>query len=256
MKGVVLVVVSMFISSVCAADDGVWLGRVYDSDSGKPIYIEEHRIVARTGGALLTSRYYGVDESLIGEREVAYEGDRVAKYTLQQAQLGLQESIERTEQGIRITATKEDGLKTVLVPIDEPERVVIDAGFDDFIVREWNRLASGRTIKFPFASTGQMDVVNLQIKRIDHKDPLLADARKLRFEMTVANAFLRLLVTPITIEYYADTKELASYRGISNIKDAQGENFDAYIEFERNAVFRELARAAKPFESKIDILAN
>ena len=80
---------------------------------------------------------------------------------------------------------------------------------------------------------------------------MLSQAGKARFEMNVSNPFLRLLLDPVTIEYYVQSQVLASYRGISNIKNENEENYDVFIEFEHDRSNMQLAsRGRQPLESK------
>ena len=236
--------------------NNILIGNVYDSKTGVELYTEQHQFLIKPESHTLQSRYFDQDDQLIGERKVEYQSNRVERYRLEQGHLGIAEEIERTPEGLYFSVTKDGQTKTKEITYKNPNEIVIDAGFDDFIVREWKRLMQGKTIKFPYASASQMDVVKLQIKRVDAKSQLLADAQKARFEMTTSNPLFRLVITPITIEYFTDTRELASYRGISNIKDSNRNNFDAYVEFERDAAFRKLANRAKSPESKISVVAN
>ena len=52
------------------------------------------------------------------------------------------------------------------------------------------------------------------------------------FKMTSANALFRLLIKPVQVGYYRDTRQLAFYQGVSNLKDIDGDNFNVEITFE------------------------
>ena len=243
-------------ASFASSNDGVMVGKVYDSTTGQALYTEQHQILGDLDARVLHSQYYDNNKELIGERRVEYQNNRVQRYTLDQEYLGISQRVERTSTGLDIEKSKNGVTQSKTIDHKNPNDVVIDAGFDDFIVREWQPLMAGKTIKFDAASVGQMDVIALQIKRVDVNNSVLKDAQKARFEMNIANPLLRWLVTPITIEYFTDSRELASYRGISNLKGDDLKNYDAYIEFERDATFKRLADRAKSLDSKIEFVAN
>ncbi len=220
------------------------VGKVYDANTGEPLYIEEHSKIETPDQQQLATRYFDLNDKVIGERVVNYAEGKVVEYRLEQPHLGLQERIERTSEGLDIEVVRPEQRRAKQVRYKNPENIVIDAGFDDFIVSQWDTLMAGEVLRFPFASTGQLDVVYLQLKRVDANSDLLDKAGKARFEMNIANPLLRLLLDPVRIEYYAQSRTLASYRGISNIKDANQENYTVFIEFEHARQPLELASSA------------
>ena len=244
-------------STVMAEDAERLVGKVYDASTGARVYTEEHSIVRSQDESTLRTRYIDTDSKVIGQRVVNFENGLVVQYELEQPQLGIKERIERTADGLRIEVVNEDDRRNKQVSYKNPESIVIDAGFDDFIVRRWDDLISGKSVKFPFASTGQLDVVYLQLKRVDADSRVLSQAGKARFEMNVANPLLRLLLDPVTIEYYVQSQVLASYRGISNIKNENQENYDVFIEFEHERNNTQLvSRTRQPLQSKISVSSN
>ena len=244
----------LFVASqpaVMAQDAERLVGKVYDANTGARVYTEEHSIIRSESQSQIQTRYIDIESNIIGERVVNFQNGLVVSYELEQPQLGIKERIERTAKGLIIEVVNEDDRRNKQVTYKNPESIVIDAGFDDFIVRKWDDLMAGKSLKFPFASTGQLDVVYLQLKRVDADSRVLSQAGKARFEMNVSNPFLRLLLDPVTIEYYVQSQVLASYRGISNIKNENEENYDVFIEFEHDRSNMQLAsRGRQPLESK------
>ncbi len=217
------------------------IGVVYDAETGKQVYTEQHLTVREETKARLETRYVDVQDSLIGQRLVEYRDGKVVRYELEQPHIGRKEIVERTEDGLLIEKIEKDERRAKQVTYKNPESIVIDAGFDDLIVRRWDELIEGQSLRVPFASTGQLDVVYLQLKRVDASNTVLEKAGKVRFEMNAANPILRFLLDPVIIEYYTESKELASYRGISNLKDENDQAYQVFIEFQHDRPVDNLA---------------
>jgi len=195
------------------------VGRAYDNKTKALLYQETHLFDKNS----IRSRYTDADDQLIGKRMVEMAQDRVVRYQLEQTTLGVAETVERLPDMINITATSNGETASTQLNKVDTKGVVIDAGFSNFIVRNWDKLSSGEKLSLDFVSTARRDAIKLQLKRIDSEK-----------SSYIANPFLRLLLKPIEIGYYSDTKQLAYYQGISNLKNANGQQFESmHIKFER-----------------------
>ena len=147
-------------------------------------------------------------------------------YQLTQDSIGYSESITRDSGQITIdvgknqnTEKESDKTKT----ISNAEDIVIDAGFSDFIHRNWDDLLSGKTCKFKFSSTSRMSAVGLQVRlKETSEDEIL-------FTMTASNPVIRMLLKPILVGYSSETRDLAYYKGVSNIKNDKGKAYNVEI---------------------------
>ncbi|MEO0367808.1 MAG: hypothetical protein AAF197_03375 [Pseudomonadota bacterium] len=244
------------VQSVLAQQPADLVGRAFDIDTRVALYREEHRFAQSNSNERMQTLYITTDEEVIGERVVEFEDGRVQNYSLSQPQIDFAESVARSEQGLDIKANKYGTIIDEFVNYPNARDIIIDAGFNKLIERNWDKLIAGDKIKFPFASTGRVDVVNLQLKRVAKDDEILAADNRVRFEMNIANPLLRLLLAPVSIEYYADIKQVARYRGISNIKGADKQNLQVVIEFARMSEPESAVVATAPIKSKITVLAN
>jgi len=210
------------------------VGRAYDNKTKALLYQETHLFDKNS----IRSRYTDADDQLIGKRMVEMAQDRVVRYQLEQTTLGVAETVERLPDMINITATSNGETASTQLNKVDTKGVVIDAGFSNFIVRNWDKLSSGEKLSLDFVSTARRDAIKLQLKRIDSEKSSLPRYGStdgiIMFNMNIANPFLRLLLKPIEIGYYSDTKQLAYYQGISNLKNANGQQFESmHIKFER-----------------------
>ena len=74
----------------------------------------------------------------------------------------------------------------------------------------------------------------------------MATGDELAFELRVKSMFLQMFVPPVVVSYDAQTRSLLRYEGVSNIRDAAGENFDVRIEFPRSGRLRVKAPVPDP----------
>jgi len=233
-----LLPILLFLSLPAVANVQTLVGTAVDTKSGETVYTETHRFIERNGQRVMQSTYTTPERQTLAQREVVYQGDKVTRYQLNQPDALLAELIERDLDSLKI---KVDGKKSRAKTVNarRSDEVVIDAGFSNFIVRNWDQLASGEPQKFYFASTAQLDLVRLQVKKTKRQPE---DAEFVLFEMTAANPLIRALMTPIKVGYYPEQKQLAYYRGISNLRDEKGETFDVEITFPRVSESENLAQ--------------
>lgn len=222
-----------FTPLICANADEL-IGSVYDNETTEFLYQERHVFDQNK----MQSFYTNAQGEIIGEREVEFSDDRVTAYRLMQAELKRLESVERKPEEITILAKNKDQVKEANVSHKHIDEVVIDAGFSNFILRHWAALTTGEKVALDFVSIAQLGVVKLQLKKVDVEKSSLTKYGStdgvVMFNMNIANPLLRLLLKPIEIGYYEDTRQLAYYQGISNLKDADGKQFESvHIKFDR-----------------------
>jgi len=151
--------------------------------------------------------------NVIGERVVNFNGDRVQSYRLEQAKIDYSESVVREAEQIVITKTSKGEIETKTIKPKQGFDYVIDAGFTNYVQRNWDLLVSGKPQKTYFVSPNRMEALYLELK---HKNTDQAGVA--HFEMNIANRLLKLVVKPIKIGFFAETKELAYYAGVSNLQ--------------------------------------
>ena len=215
---------------LASASNNALIGEAYDTKTNQMVYQERHHYAQENGENVMYSMFVDPNGDTIGERKVAFTEDRVQSYHLDQNLINYQESVIRNNDSITLIGKKGNKVKQKEVA-NSPE-VIIDAGFSNFIVRNWEELQKGKTLRFDFASIGQMDTVRLQVKQVDlartsASDHGVNEDEVMMFHMTAANALIRLLLKPIEIGYYKDTRQLAYYKGVSNLKDQKGKQFSS-----------------------------
>lgn len=117
--------------------------------------------------------------------------------------------------------------RTVRIDGGVDPQVVVDAGFDNYVRERWAELAEGATVRFPFLIAGRDSPLKMKASRSE-RDDCGEDA--LCLTVTLDAWLLSMLVTPIELVYDQE-RRLMQYRGISNIRDAQGRSQDVRIDY-------------------------
>lgn len=111
------------------------------------------------------------------------------------------------------------------------KEMVVDAGFNAFIQENWDDLCDDKTLKIEFATPSILKVVTFKINRIGEEE--VAGQKVHRFRMKTNALLYRLFLDPIDVSYCQETRRLVAYEGLSNIKDAEGEQYKTRIVFPR-----------------------
>lgn len=97
--------------------------------------------------------------------------------------------------------------------------VVIDAGFDEYVRRNWETLLAGEKKRFLFPFAEHARLLELRIKRSGCSYETDTDQC---FKLELSNWLMRMLVAPIELGYDPEQQRLLRYRGLSNIGDGKG----------------------------------
>lgn len=211
----------------------ILIGKAYDPKSGELLYEEQHSI----NNAMIRTQYLAPQGQVIATRVVALEQDQVRSYSLTHHLLERSEHVERQSNGIAIELRQAQSSKSTLLKTKSDQQVTIDAGFSQFILKNWDRILTGEKLTTEFVSTARLDLIKISIRQHDTELPAeLVNHDLTTFEMNLANPLLSWLLAPVRVAYYADDKQLAYYEGASNLYRADGSHFGTVrILFERSS---------------------
>jgi hypothetical protein len=116
---------------------------------------------------------------------------------------------------------------TLRIDGDFDSDLVVDAGFDNYVRQRWAELAEGETVRFPFLVVGRDSPIKMKASRTER---VACNDGALCLTVTLDAWLLSMLVSPIEL-VYDNEKRLTQYRGISNIRDAQGRSQNVRIEY-------------------------
>ena len=178
------------------------VGEARDPDTGNTLYLEQY--YCSDNGLSCSVFYLRPNEELIASKELDYSASSKAP-----------------------ALTFRDFRLDREVIIDQPDTdAVVDAGFDNFVRLQWQELAEGEEVRFPFRMVGRDDPIRMRAAR-----EARCEDGKLCLQIRLDSWLLGSLVDPIHLEYDADSQRLLRFEGISNLKSDQGRSQKVEIRY-------------------------
>lgn len=109
-------------------------------------------------------------------------------------------------------------------PLPGAEHPVIDDGFNAYVAAHWDALVSGNKVPIQYLVPSRHRFYRFRIVKVDDADP-----GELRLRMQFDFWFGRFL-PHVYVVFDRATRHLIRYDGISNIRDAEGDNVHVRIE--------------------------
>ena len=228
----ILLFVSLAASSAMAAPkDGneTYTGTAVSRRTAEFLYGEKHLLRYRDGHiAERVVLYTCRDGAPFARKIVSYVDPLAPDFHLTNAASGQEEGI-RTESGGRKVFFRSDSQDTEKVgPLPRVEGLVADAGFDEFVRLNWQRLMTDKAMQMPFLVPSRLDAYSFQVQHV----------RSGRFEGVPMEVFrLRLsgfwgwFLPGIDVYYGTDDRTLLYFDGLSNLRNASGDNYLVRITF-------------------------
>lgn len=220
-----LAILFLLVSGFSHASDTVIqsIGDAFDLKTNTLLYSETH---CGSGDGVVQEVFYrAVDRQLIAHKLLRY-GSSATAPSFEQRNYYSREviSVESEPNLISMSvsemgrADSESG-EMVAVKPKASMPVVIDAGFDNFVKNNWDKLQASESQTFQFPLATREILVEL---RISGKDCSYETATETCFSLEIDNWLLRLLSDPIELGYDTNLRRLSRYRGLSNIGDGAG----------------------------------
>lgn len=221
------------------------VGNAYELKGSDLLYTETHcRIDSRSSEVF----YQSGDGELIAHKTLDY---RSGSYTPSFVQHNLQ-----SNEKVKVSFDEDSVLMSMTGPDDNEQKeehsvtdtvrkpVVIDAGFDQFVRRNWDELVSGRSMTFQFPLASRSTMISLQIAPSTCQYETETDQC---FTLEAASWLFRVLSSPIELGYDAQLVRLNRFRGLSNINDENGNGLIVDIKYSYPPSVGDVCRTDKPF---------
>lgn len=203
-----------------------YLGRAYDAQGEVLLYTEQHYLVPDGGATRRLVLYRCADGAPFARKWVQGDlDDTMPAFELRDARRGYREGVHEVAAGMRVyaqAAAEAPERRAELVP---PADGVIDAGFDAFVRRHWEALAAGTALPLHFLVPSELRFLPFRVRRVAVGAP---DSATFRLSLGTWYGFM---APHIDVSYDAATRRLARFSGLSNIRDARGDNLQVRIEF-------------------------
>ena len=181
------------------------IGSAYDLETGEQLYSEQHFCVETAQNC--TVLYRDTEGVLVADKELDYSSSLLAP--------ALEINDYRRDEFVRLNSSSDP-------------RVVVDAGFDNFVRSRWDTLAGGGSVEFPFLVVGREDPLNMRAVNSDDADCI---AGELCLRVELESWLLRMVVAPVRLTYDRDSRRLLRFRGISNIRSPSGKTQQVDIRY-------------------------
>ncbi len=248
MRRITALIVLLFISVPQALAEEVgqpsWrTGYAYDLDSGKLVYVEEHaRWFEDDQIVKQTINYYSATGAAIANKQLDFQQQATQpEFRLEDFRSQYVEGMRWVDGQWQVFCKRGEGKPIKDKQIKALSSAVVDAGFDQFVIRHWAKLMSGQSIDVPFLIPSRMRLGEFRIRLLHANDS------KVRFLLEPKSAFIRWFFDGIEVAYHPEQRTLLEYSGMSNLRDPELDNYMVRIEFQDGpANFASSARLASP----------
>jgi hypothetical protein len=213
-----------------AEDYVVYTGTATALRTHDVLYHERHVMAARDGR--VTDRvvlYTCRGGSPFARKVVSYVEPFAPNFVLEDASNGMREGV-RTEAGGRVVffrAGKTDAEKHRALP--QVPGLVIDAGFDDFVRANWPALTADKNVYLHFLVPSRLDDMGFLIEEL-HADRV--DGTPVQVFRLKLSGILGWFLPGIDVYYGVKDRLLMRYVGLSDLRDAAGDNMKVEIRFD------------------------
>lgn len=242
---IVVLVISVHQTVFAEKLPGYVVGNAFELNGSELLYTETHCKINNRASEVF---YQSDDGKLIAHKALDYQS---GSYTPSFVQYNLQSNekvkVSFDEQSVLMSMTgPDDNERQEKHSVTDTGRkpVVIDAGFDQFVRRNWDELVSGKSMEFQFPLASRSTMITLQIAPSTCQYETETDQC---FTLEAASWLFRMLSSPIELGYDSKLVRLNRFRGLSNINDKNGDGLIVDIKYRYPATIGDSCQINKPF---------
>jgi hypothetical protein len=206
-------------------------GYARDLKSNALLYVESHLVESADTAAEQRVVLYRCSPGgpAFGRKELRYAGAREEpEFAMEDARLGYLEGLRRGPRGLEVYQRESRTAQVRQRPVPANVAVVSDAGFDEFVKKHWNELEANRTVRFQFLVPSRLDYLTFKVSKHHETDIDGARASVIRLNLS---GVLGWFLPYIEVSYRKSDRVLMRYKGLTNVRDAAGDNLVAQIDF-------------------------
>lgn len=201
---------------------------------GTVLYRERHHVERDAEGRGTRVVVYECPDGRPYARKIVRYSDWAGApdFEMVDARDGWRERVETVGERRRVSVVERAGGRERAALLSAPEQLIVDAGFDDFVRRHWDRLAAGERIDFVFLVPSRLDVMHFKVKRLRETTVDGEPALVIRLGLGAWYAFL---LPQIEVTYRTASRRLARFEGLTNQRTPGGGHVSARIDFPADA---------------------
>lgn len=216
----------LLLTAAPALAGRAYVGLAADPERGTPLY-EEHHFVRDDGERLVL--YRCTDGTVFARKHVRAGVDAQAPaFELEDARFGYREGVQREGRHVfayvRRSATHP--LRRNAVPVTP--RLVVDAGFDEFVRRHWGELQRSKPASLDFLVPSRRRTYAFSVKRLRGQTVDGEAASVLRLG---PSGMLGWFAPAIEVVYRDRDRRLLRFEGITNVRENPDDSLTATIVF-------------------------
>ena len=232
-----LFIVSRHVNAEAEASKGsnqqtiTYRGDAFSIENGKLLYTEHHQLfMSGSKPVRRITEYQDAELNTFAVKENRYEQNPATPdFHLNDTRSGYTESVSKKGNTWNVSYSERDSngkSQSDKGKLKQPDyTAVIDAGFDEFVRGAWEKLLDEKTVTFSFAVPSRLEWIDFRLIPIEITDELV------RVEMRLKSRLLSWLLAPVELTYDHSTKQLLTYRGLTNIRDQKGQGIEAEIRY-------------------------
>jgi hypothetical protein len=222
---------ALLVGDMSYASDQVFVGYARDVKSRELLYIESHAVrgFGTSAEARVVKYLCAGGAGAFARKVLDYGASRTEpSFQMEDARSGYLEGLRRN--GGILEVFQRDDSKAELRKRAVPNNIAIvsDAGFDEFVRTHWAELEAGKSVKFPFLVPSRLDYMSFKVKKHGETTIEGQPASVIRLNLS---GFLGWFLPYIEVSYRKSDRVLMRYKGLTNIRDVQGKNVVAQIDF-------------------------
>ncbi len=219
---------------VYAESEKTRIGYAYDKQTKQLVYTEDH-YENYVDGLILTSRviYRDPSDKIIASKTVDFTNNKfMPEFALQNTENGHKEITRYVQSEYEVLFSKKETESEKQASLNYPDDGISDAGFDNFIIKNWQQLAAGEVFKRDFLIPSMMDFIKFRIYQYEVIDEEGESLRLINIEPD--NFLIRAFAGTTKLYYEKDKPKLKMFDGVSNMRDSNGENYKVTIRYEES----------------------
>lgn len=206
-----------------------YTGTAVARHSDRFLYGERHILHFAAGHlAQRTVLYTCRDGAVFARKTVEYVDPTAPDFLLDDARSGLREGVRGKGSGREVFIREKAGAPERAGPLPSLPMLVADAGFDEFVQQNWPRLVHDEAVPMRFLVTTRLTDYGFQVQRLRSEMYRGAPAEVFRLRLS---GFWGWFLPGIDVVYDAGQRTLLHYDGVSNLRDAGGDNLKVDVEF-------------------------
>lgn len=207
-----------------------YVGEARAADGGALLYRESHWIEPLGGGGQRRLVVYRCpDGRAFARKQVTVGGPaRAPDFALLDGRTGYTEGVRGQGPERTVYYRTQRGGREHSAPLKVGKDTVIDAGFDAFVRSHWTALLARHELHIEMLVPSRLKTMRFRVVDRGREQVSGRDLQRFRVRL---DAWYGFALPHIDVSYDAHSRRLVDYRGISNIRNAQGNNLQVHIHF-------------------------